>query len=295
MTEWTVNEHTLTANIVYQNIAKKPYNKVLLYAPSINLTVIKNLSNIRGKRIAVVANKEKITDITYQYINGAPNITLVPFESETDEDLDSKLTDELVSAHDFLFITNSNCRGISLEHPYGEVLVITVAPVGSETIQAAGRFRVPKPEYMNSNTPDTTVIDLVMVDRLKEFNQSLGEYRLNQKRMRNKYKNKRFITNSECYDIEFTLRNSNVACVETYIDTQYVNPDYKFLQSGMPKELKNNRKSKETLDKVSAIKESLRLYPSKGGKFHAKKILEKHGIKVSQPTIDKYKREMEEQ
>ena len=296
MTEWTVNDHTLTATIVYQNIISKPYNKVLLYAPSINLTVIKNLSNIPNKKIAVVANKEKITEKAYEYIDGNPNITLIPFVSETDEDLDSKLTDELVTAHDYIFITNSNCRGISLERPYGEVLVVTIAPIGSETIQASGRFRVPKPEYINGDTEQDTVIDLVMIDRLKEFNQTKGEFDDNKQRMARKYRGKRFITNSECYDIEFTLRNSNREDVTTYIDVQYVKPAYKFLQSEMPEELKNHNKSDATLNKMAAIKESLRVNPARwGGKKHAKWILENKGIRVSYPTIDKYKKELQQQ
>lgn len=293
MTEWTVNDHTLTATIVYQNIISKPYNKVLLYAPNINLTVIKNLSNIPDKKIAVVANKDKITKQAYQYIDGNPHITLIPFTTETDEDLDSKLTDELVTAHDYIFITNSNCRGISLVRPYGEVLVITIAPIGSETIQASGRFRVPKAEYITEDTPQDTVVDLVMIDRLKEFNQTKGEFDDNKQRMAKKYRGKRFITNNECYDIEFTLRNSNREDVQTYIDGQYVQPDYKFLQSEMPEQLKNHRKSEATLAKIAAIKESLRVNPVKwGGKKHAKWILENKGIEVNFKTIDKYKKDL---
>jgi hypothetical protein len=292
MVEWERQENTLTANIVYNEMNIKPYNKVLLYAPSINLTVLKNLSGIRKKRIAVVANQEKITSKAFAYINSHRNVTLIPFASGTDSDLDSKLTDELVMTHDYIFITNSNCRGVSLVRPYGDVLVVTIAPVGSEVIHAAGRFRPPRNEFINENTPQTTTIDLCIIDRLKKHNHSLADFRESQEEMRRKYLFSETVTNFECYDIEFTIDGSNLVEVDNKIDKQYVSSGYKFLQKEMPTEIKINKKSADTIAKNNAIKESLLTYPSKGSTFHQKNILEKYGIKVAPLTIRVHKEKM---
>jgi hypothetical protein len=279
MTEWVINENTLTANIVYKTIMAKKYDRVLLYAPSINLTVLKNLSNIKGKKIAVVANQDKITGKAYDYINSNKRITLIPFQSETDEDLDSKLTDNLVRNHDYVFITNSNCRGISLRWPYGQVLVITIAPIGSETIQASGRFR---------NT-DNVRIDLVMIDRLKVRNEIASEFKYNKKLMMRKYRNFSSITDELCYDISFSLKNSMIPC-STEIVRDYISEDYVFKQVEVLKEIKNSKKSEETIRKSNAIKDCVQRYFHKSGRFIARKILEDHGVKVSQPTVENYRK-----
>ena len=292
MVEMQKGDNTLTANIVYNEMNLKPYKKVLLYAPSINLNVLQNLSGIRNKRIAVVANQEKITSKAFAYINSHRNVTLIPFASGTDSDLDSKLTDELVMTHDYIFITNSNCRGVSLVRPYGDVLVVTIAPVGSEVIHAAGRFRPPKNEFINENTLQTTTIDLCIIDRLKKKNNCLADFRESQEVMMAKYLHSKTVTNFECYDIEFTLDGSNLEGVDNKIDKTYVTPGYKFLQKEMPVEIKINRKSADTIAKNNAIKESLLTYPSKGSTFHQKNILEKYGIKVAPLTIRVHKEKM---
>jgi hypothetical protein len=250
--EWVTNDHTLTSTIVYEIIASGGYNKALIYAPGINLRALKGLSRAPGKRIAVVANVDKITDAALKVIKANDNITLITFTAGTEDDLDSKLNDELVKAHDYIFITNSNCRGISLVHPYGNVCVITIAPIGSETIQASGRFRVPDIKFITEDTEQTTIVDLYMLDRRADKINNLQDFEAKKEELTTRYSSVNEVTNRECYDIEFTLKNSSYGTVETYVERKYIDTNYVFNLAAIPVEIRTSAKGKAVGAAVSS-------------------------------------------